>query len=755
MNFADTVLAVESSSKQFNTFYINCENFIETAINELHEDVITEADKSSDGALVKISKAIEALFKKLKEAIAKMVSHIKSFFTDEKTKTALNKADKAVKDNPKLKDIKVEIPDIDAISRIYNENINALNKEFAAIRSGKKVSDKEKFNEMVKKTDEDAKKTAMKVVAIGSLIALISGAVIKFESDSKKDIVDAQEMLDYDLEGPVEQMEALTAVSRAAFKSIHNKEAQISSSILNAFNTLAGAFTGLKESGSKDVGKKAKKVKVEESVTLNENNQEEYLMKLMESVDDDLAESKTDNSFSAEDVLTEIEESVYEKLENTETHTITVGEYLESLENELFCNDDSVVSESNHNNSYMNYLNDCLSELKLAQESMNEYEEIDAYLEIFEADKQNQKLLDQIKKNEKAKAGTESHLKKAIHAIIDAINKLIAKIKNVFSSKKMDEKEKGLNSKLAAAKKYGISINGKKVKILDTGKFNSQYDALLKEAEDFDKQLAAGKDVIINPIINKIKNFCTGGVNAISVSVGMEAALQAASSSKEMAREMSAYLEKDRALQERLMDAVGEKEYKSFKKDVDAFGKRVSLRQAILRLKGYKAQSLEDSIKRTFDQCDKIFSSVGDLASVALNNPIKNDGSMSKLEYNAKTAAYFAKHRKEVAPAAKDLISNRGVKVANRILGNEEIKDVAQLASSTMKNKDSYNRKLFKATQKAYDDAVKKNARLINSKNKNKSDQSMMNSILGTYDKNSTLKGSALDKAITGVNNLL
>lgn len=392
------------------------------------------------------------------------------------------------------------------------------------------------------------------------------------------------------------------------------------------------------------------------------------------------------------------------------------------------------------------FLDECLNELWLADESAKEYEELDAYLEIFEANSNNKEVLDKVNKNTEVKAKTESHLKKAIQSIINAISNLVNNIKGFFTGKKYDAKSKELNAKLAAAKKEDPSIASKKVKILDTNKFNQQYESLLKEAEGIDAELASGRDLVISPILDKISSFCSSGASALTVSVGMEAALQAASSSKEMANKMVGYLEKDKALQEKLMNSVGEKEYNSFKKDITSLGKRVSLRQMILRLKGYKANSLEDAVKKTFNQCDSIFSGIGELIGIAGNNPTPNDGSLSKTAQTMKTVGYFLKNGKDTSSAAKKILGNGGGKVAKRILGNEDVKNVAKTAMNMVNTNQKYKRDNYVAKRDAAEAAYNKDKKL--KKSKNKSNQSMYDAVRGTYDKNSKVKDSALGSAL-------
>lgn len=355
MTFTETVNAIENSASQFDIFYRNCESFIETALNEIDPTVIIEAeDKSSEGALVKVGKAIKELCKKVKEAILNMIQHIKEFFTSKNVKDTLDKADKATKNNPKIKDVKIEIPDYEAINKIYDQGINEVEKKLAEAKSGKNVPEEE-FKNILTATEEKAKKTKFKLIGIGALIAAITAGTIVFEKTAKNDIKDVDEVSEgYDLMGGTMQMAdhmQKSAGTSTLLKMIHNKSAKASSNLMTMFSKLSGAFTQMKESGSSEVGKKLKKVKgydtessVEECANINvdPSDSENYIKSLMEIIDKpcDNCEKKEpeevtdndDNSSDAKKTFDEIERECF----NEARHQITVGEYLESLEKELF-----------------------------------------------------------------------------------------------------------------------------------------------------------------------------------------------------------------------------------------------------------------------------------------------------------------------------------------------------------------------------------------------------------------------------------
>ena len=389
-------------------------------------------------------------------------------------------------------------------------------------------------------------------------------------------------------------------------------------------------------------------------------------------------------------------------------------------------------------------LNDCLNELRLAQECLKEWVDIDPYMEIFEAESEEVKA--QVNKNTEVKEKTEGHIKKAIDALINMIKSVISKIKGFFFGKKLDDKQKEMNAKMQAAKKKNPGIGKKQIKILDTNKFNSESSALEKEAEEALKQLSFGKDVLVGPIVDKISKFMSTGASSITTSIGMEAALQAASSSKEIAKNLANTLNEDLALQEKLKESVGTKEYNKFKKDIEAMGKTVSLRQALLRLRGYKASSLQGAIENTYKQCDEVFSGMGDLVGTFLTNPNKDNGSMSRPEYLAKTAKHFMS-QDGTKKAVKNVIKNK--RLINKITGNEDIKNVIDTAGKIADSNSKYNREVYKAGVKAQKEAIKKDKKLR--KSKNKSNQGVKDAILGTYDDNSTLKNSKAAKALVDV----
>ena len=83
------------------------------------------------------------------------------------------------------------------------------------------------------------------------------------------------------------------------------------------------------------------------------------------------------------------------------------------------------------------------------------------FLEIFEANDDNVKA--QVSKNQEVKENTESHIKKAIDALINMIKSAINNIKGFFFGKKLDEKQKEMNAKLDAAKKKNPNVGKKQI----------------------------------------------------------------------------------------------------------------------------------------------------------------------------------------------------------------------------------------------------------------------------------------------------
>lgn len=386
-------------------------------------------------------------------------------------------------------------------------------------------------------------------------------------------------------------------------------------------------------------------------------------------------------------------------------------------------------------------LDECLQELMLAEECASHYVEIDSYYEIFEAS--NPELQNQVKNNQSVVAKTESHLKKAIQAIIDMIHKLISNIKNFFTKGRINDREKQMKASYEASKRKDPSIKNKKISCLDVNKFKKQSDDLTNEAESLYRQLDAGNNVDTTNIINRISNFCSSGASAVTVSIGMEAALQAASSSKEMAREISNYLEQNIDIQERLMNSVGKKEYQKFKKDVDCMGKKISLRRKILELHGYTAKSFEDAIQKTYSECENVFSGLGTLVGVVMSNPENNkDGSKSKVGIALSTGKHILKNYDEVKPALKDVKDNHGIKMIKRIAGNEDISNVGKLATDMANRNTDIKHQMYVNNKKASKKAIKKHNKLLNSKSK--SNQSMMDSMMGNYDDNSNVRDNKL-----------
>lgn len=399
---------------------------------------------------------------------------------------------------------------------------------------------------------------------------------------------------------------------------------------------------------------------------------------------------------------------------------------------------DNVLIYEENDKLYNGFLK-CLIE---SEHYMNQYIDIDPYEEIFEAE--NEETANKIKNNEESEIKSVSSMKKASNKLVQIIQNIILAIKNFFKKRRLDKGQREALDAYRQRCKEDPSLKNKQVQALDTEKFNEASNDILKEAEEADKKLANGEDVDISSIMNKIKIFCSGAVSGFMVPIGIEAALQTASSSKEIANQELDYLNKDLELQKQISDAIGEKELKKFKKDLAALGKRQSLRGAILKLQGYKAKSVEDAFDKTINEVSNLVGGGVNIAALFMADPNGGDISKSKAANIAHTAGYAAKNAGKIGKSVKQ-IGSHGIKMGTKMAKNEQIQNLVKTGVGVYNDIDKTARDQYQAkkdaekAQRAREKAAKKYEKDVK---KDVSNQSLVDSLTGAHDKNAKVSHS-------------
>ena len=383
-------------------------------------------------------------------------------------------------------------------------------------------------------------------------------------------------------------------------------------------------------------------------------------------------------------------------------------------------------------------LDDCLYHLYCAQEALNDYTEIDSYMEIFEAE--NPEVAEQVEQNEKSKKTVIDHLKSAGNAILNVIRNIISSIQDFFRKINMDEAERQAYEAFKKQCANDPSLKNKKVTVLDFRRYTEDYQKILAEAEAAERELAAGRDYPIDNIVSKITEFCSGGSKAMVTAVGCEAALNFASSSRDAAKKMLQTLQNDEKMQQRLVDAIGKKEAKRFEKDMKSLGKRFSLKRKVMQLKGTASSSLEEAIVNTLQQVSDLCDAGIDISGKIQSNDPTKPGIVNK----ARMVKSIAGNREELKADLKNI--GRSSDMIRRAYSNDQIRQGIGEVLKTSGETNKAARRTYKDLRKADKKQARDEKRASKRKRHFKThDQDIWDSIVGTNDNKSTYNRKFVD----------
>lgn len=386
-------------------------------------------------------------------------------------------------------------------------------------------------------------------------------------------------------------------------------------------------------------------------------------------------------------------------------------------------------------------LDDCLYYLIEGQKCINAYKEIDSFLEIFEAD--NPEVQATADNNAKAGTGAVSNLKKAATAVLNMIRKIIDSIVDFFQKRTMDTQEREAYEKFKEAAKQDPSLKNKKITVKDFRALTKEYDALLKEVEEQERLVAAGKEGDFDALTKKITTFCGNAAKGVAVSVSAEAALRMASSSREIADKMYKQLKNDEKLQQEMINTIGAKETKKLEKDMKSLSSKfypmVALKRWKMKMAGTYAKSCEEAVASTFQDVENLIKSGLNLGNTFKSTP-EEVMTQNKLQRGVSTAKKAFDNRKQVTKDAKVVAKNKGM--INRMAGNKEIRQGVQTGMDMTNTVQKNMREKYKA----------ENKKSLFPKKKIVQDQSAKDAILGKNDPNSiynkTIGKTALSKII-------
>lgn len=390
MTFDEMMLKNQNISDNFNNLFNKYRLFAEASYREYKinlkesklkvieesgttDDLIYLESEAKEGFLVRSGKTIKKMFDAFITWIKNVIGNIKDFFSKKTTQDAITSAKTAAKTNPKLKNQKIEIDDYNKINKIYGKHESAISKKIAAMRSkrftGKDKEELEKIESDYEKDLKTAKK--MKNAVIFTTAIAMIGVLIKNLSKVQKDTEAlANKNVNYQTTDNPEDMEAYVDALAIQIRIQKDKSNHFQKIIKDIFNKIKG------------FGTKSKQMNVD----LDPKQMDEYLKSRKNKP---TTESTVDPESYINNILDEIKES---------TKEFDSESYLESLESEIFSyNDISVIESTKSSNSLEEYLYTLEKEIEnintedtpyaeSVNENNTEYVTVEQYLESMESE---------------------------------------------------------------------------------------------------------------------------------------------------------------------------------------------------------------------------------------------------------------------------------------------------------------------------------------------------------------------------------
>ena len=249
---------------------------------------------------------------------------------------------------------------------------------------------------------------------------------------------------------------------------------------------------------------------------------------------------------------------------------------------------------------------------------MEGYQEVGSYEAIFESE--NPEVKETLVNNKKIENGVCDHLKKAAQAVLNMINKFIDFFRNIFGVAGMSKEEKALYDNFKEACKKDPALKNKKVTVQDFRETMKQYEALKQEVEQAERDLRAGKETDCEKLLNKIKDFAAGAGKGVAMTVGLDAAVNIATTSKDFSKAMyMAVKNEDSPVMQSIIDTVGKKNAKDFQKKTKSLGSWISLRRGWMKARHQVCQNTNEAISKTFNDL-KTFSGAKKIFKKAQGN---------------------------------------------------------------------------------------------------------------------------------------
>ena len=167
----------------------------------------------------------------------------------------------------------------------------------------------------------------------------------------------------------------------------------------------------------------------------------------------------------------------------------------------------------------------------------------------------------------------------------------------------MGNKERKLYERVVEACKKDPELANKRITVTDFRQSKQEYLRLMQQIENAEKQ---GNMSEVDRLMEQIKQGLSGALGGVTVSVGMQAAMNIAQSNREMAALISNQLQSDSKWLDMMSNAVGQKEAQKFQKDIQNYTKECRVKRFILGIRGKMFSNVADAVGDIYKSAEQL-----------------------------------------------------------------------------------------------------------------------------------------------------
>lgn len=334
-------LLIEESFKEYE---LNLEESKLKVLTEsgTSEDLSYLYEAAGNGLIEKLKKIIKRIKDSIISGVQKMRDAVNKFFAKSKAEAALKDAAKAAANNPKVKNSKVSVIDVDKNLKELDKLEAKVDKKLALFKKGKF---KEKDSEELEQIEKDFSKVKMAVASttIVVTVAVAIALVARWRNEMEKNNIQLPDFDGFDVDmSPTEIAPCSTAMAMKG-QILKERYNIIKNGIIDCINSLKVQFTG---SGDlPDPTLDLSNIRESEESAESGIDTDAYLESTLSYLD---AEEYLESDEQLHDEATAYLESLEAELfdSNDDETYAEATEYLESLEAELFSEEDDSFVES-------------------------------------------------------------------------------------------------------------------------------------------------------------------------------------------------------------------------------------------------------------------------------------------------------------------------------------------------------------------------------------------------------------------------